>query len=67
MIRAYLKEKYMQVGENEYQELNPYVEAIGHLKHDKPNAVVRKTKTITEVVGGLQFPFLLLYYDEVDA
>jgi len=65
MIQASIKETYSQISEDEYQAINPYVEAIGYLRTKKPNARVIKTKTVTEVVGGIQFPMLLTYY-EVD-
>lgn len=63
-VAVTIKETFRQVGPNEFDRVNPYVEGIGALLHRRPNAKVRKTRTVTEVFNGLQIPLLLVYYDE---
>lgn len=67
-VRTYIKETYEQVGEYEFNMVNPYVQAIGHLRCDHPNAVVTKTQTVTEWVECeddrmRQMPILIVRYE----
>ena len=68
MVQISVKETYEQIGEYEFNRINPYIEAIGRLLHNKPNAKVKKVKTVfdADLIPGELVPMLWVYYDERD-
>lgn len=61
-VYASIKETYRQVGELEFDRINPYVESIGYIRHKYPKATITSVKTITENFGSLQVPALIIKY-----
>lgn len=62
-ILPMIKETYHEVGENEYQQINPYIEAIGIVRTKYPKAKIKRFKTQLDVLYGVQFPMLLTYFE----
>ena len=66
MVQMSIKETYEQIGEHEFNRINPYIQAIGRLRQNKPNAKVKKVKTVfdADLIPGELVPMLAVYYDE---
>jgi len=62
-VQPFVKETYEQVGELEFTEINPYVQAIGKIREKYPDAKIRRTRTYTDVIGAVQFPVLEVYFE----
>jgi len=58
-----IKELYRQVGEYEYDRLNPYAEMRSNILSRYPNASIKGTRTEIIVVYGVQAPMLTMYYE----
>ena len=65
-ILTWIKETYEQVGPYEYNEINPYQRAISHIRYNYPKAKITQTQTVTENLGALQIPVLLIRYEVQD-
>jgi len=52
MARVYttVKETYEQVSEYEYNQINPYIQAIGAMRHKYGEIDVKWVKTIVEII-----------------
>jgi 2-iminoacetate synthase ThiH len=57
------KETYKQVGEYEYDRINPYAEMLLNIRANYPNAIIYKCYTTTFNFGSLQVPLLTMHYE----
>ena len=62
-VHQQIKETYEQIGDHEYNEINPYVHAVGFVRHKYPEAKIVKTKTVYDVLYGVQFPVLQVWFE----
>ena len=62
-VRTGIKEIYEQVGEYEFNRINPYAEMANAIKHEYPKATITGTETKMEVFGSLQVPVLAMRYE----
>ena len=65
-VQHFIKETYERVGDNEYNQINPYVRAIGQIKHKYPNAEIASVKTVWEELSPespLIFPILEVRFE----
>jgi len=58
-----VKEIYQQIGEYEYNQLNPYAEMKREILNKHPSARIKRTATETIVVGAVQAPMLKMFYE----
>jgi len=58
-----IKEIYEQVGESEYNRINPYQRMRGVIRHKHPNAKITKTETVIEPFGSVLVPVMAMYYE----
>lgn len=58
-----IKDIYEQVGEEEYNRINPYARMIASIKNKYPNAKINRSSTTTIVFGGMLVPMLAIYFD----
>lgn len=65
-VRTGIKELYQQVGEEEYNRINPYAEMVNSIKVQYPTAKITGCKTFIDVYGSLQVPFLTMSYEVAD-
>lgn len=63
MRAVFVKETYEQIGPEEYNQLNPYVEAIGMLNHKYGKVKTHRTSTTIANIGALQVPMLTVDYE----
>ena len=57
------KEKYEQVSEYEYNEINPYEVFRATIKQKYPDAKIKSTRTFIENFGALQVPMMVMFYE----
>jgi hypothetical protein len=67
-VQPFIKETYEQIPNDnpevlEFNEINPYIQAIGKIKEKYPDAKIIRTKTVFDVIGTLQFPILEVYFE----
>lgn len=58
-----IKEIYQQIGEYEYNQLNPYAEMRKEILARHPSARIKRTVTEMIVVGAIQAPMLKMFYE----
>ena len=65
-VRSAIKEIYQQVGEYEFNRINPYSEMLKAIRNEYPEAQITKctTEIIVVPVNGkcFQVPALTMYY-----
>jgi len=61
-VRSAVKESYEQIGEHEYNRINPYKRMLSSIRLQYPNAKVTKCTTSTVVFESLLVPMLTMHY-----